>query len=427
MKPNIFDQKIRKKLSELEDLPKSQAEVEKIMFAIKPHNRSYRPSLAVSLIALFALIIFGNLILQKLMFTKTTPTDNKSNPTTNQSIDHQGASTYPNQTVNQLSKPLSQNHLLTEKSIEANQSENRLFSIKSQDESQRSLPQVSPDHEASDKLHQALPIKRSSPSIDQATSTITTNATKIYQNTNYQISDLRASDDASDFLMQPLTFRKIVSPTSVQNINNLLTSVRITNITPSYDKFRIGLMFEAGHMHKNIGIVGEYFFKPRWSIMTGIGLGIRHPIRYSDHQDFEDETGEELNEHYPTFSDPDRKASDIKVLKKEIKIPLLLQFYRPLTRSISIFATAGTSIKWLDNHNVTYTKPINGTDQEQNFQTNFYTFSMDVTGGLGLGKKFGRFSTQVSGVARLQPENKSMDHHENHIFHFRASVLYHLK
>ncbi len=126
----------------------------------------------------------GNLILQKLMFTKTTPTDTKSNPTTNQSIDHQRASTYPNQTANQLSKPLSQNHLLTEKSIEANQSENRLISIKSQDESQRSLPQVSPDHKASDKLYQALPMKRISPSIDQATSTITTNATKIYQNTN---------------------------------------------------------------------------------------------------------------------------------------------------------------------------------------------------------------------------------------------------
>jgi hypothetical protein len=428
MKPDIFDQKVRNKLSEMEDLPIDQGEVDKIMSVIPPQNRSSLPLWATGLIALFALVFFGRLMLQTESTSSANTVENKSLSATNQTNDSQMAYIKPINTEALQSKETNEDHHVNKDIVENNFTSFNKIGIHHKS---------SGHHQSSQSTTSKLVLPQqmdvnlaqtngASPSNFEPLSP--ENIESINQHAKSSIAiDSQEAIKYSDFLTEQLDFIKWMPLTSVQNNDNLLLSIPNIQITPSFHKFRTGLKLEAGHFNKNIGIVGEYFFKPRWSIMTGVGLGISNPFRYFDHQDYEDETGEELNEHYPNLHDPDRNASDIKVLKKEIKIPLLLQFYRPLFRNFLLFASVGTSIKWLDNHNVTYTQTINGTDQKQNFQTNFYTFSMDVNGGVGVEKKFGRFAAQLSGVVKFQSENRSYSQHDNHNFNLRASMLYNLK
>lgn len=180
-------------------------------------------------------------------------------------------------------------------------------------------------------------------------------------------------------------------PVLATTINRQLAPVSVITVQPARRPFRLGLpqlslptinfpklavagssvwagvSGGAGNEHLSSSVLGEWRFKPRWSVQSGIQYRILYGEGFDDDDHFETRTQQDFRTLYAPNVPRTDEIHDISQTYQLLQIPLTIAYHYSLGHDWSLRFGVGTSLDLSAVNRLTFDYRENGQSSERGF------------------------------------------------------------
>lgn len=189
-----------------------------------------------------------------------------------------------------------------------------------------------------------------------------------------------------------------------------LTNLSVKPSVPVSQRWLFGLQSLAGDKLLGVGLIAQFNPLKNISIISGLMFQTEMGFDYDNEGEYMRHHNTDFLHKYGTQNAAGLPIRDIRIREVSLQMPIYLQYSYPVSSSIAVTASVGTSLQLLNRHAVNFDQ-LNATDiLHQRIFKNFNDFSFKyIFIGAGASKSLGRFDFSLIPGLMLKNEEHHRD------------------